>query len=157
MGHVHYLCACLSTVVVTLPVWADTAKKIDFAHDIVPLIKKHCGECHTNGKRKGSLSLDTRESILKAKIAVPGKSSDSELLKRITSDDPDERMPPKGNRLSANEVDLIKAWIDQGLPWQPGFSFLGSGYFAPLKLRKITPPPAQPGHTHPIDRILDAY
>ena len=85
MGHVHYLCACLSTVVVTLPVWADTAKKIDFAHDIVPLIKKHCGECHTNGKRKGSLSLDTRESILKAKVAVPGKSSDSELLKRIAA------------------------------------------------------------------------
>ena len=80
MGHVHYLCACLSTVVVTLPVWADTAKKIDFAHDIVPLIKKHCGECHTNGKRKGSLSLDTRESILKAKIAVPGKSSDSSTI-----------------------------------------------------------------------------
>ena len=63
--------------------WAQTFRR-------VPLIKKHCGECHTNGKRKGSLSLDTRASILKAKVVVPGKSSDSELFKRIVSDDPDE-------------------------------------------------------------------
>ncbi|HEV3115449.1 MAG TPA: PSD1 and planctomycete cytochrome C domain-containing protein [Gemmataceae bacterium] len=158
MAYVRYLCACVSAALVAFPVCADdTGKKIDFAHDIVPIIKKHCGECHTNGKRKGSLSLDTRESTLKAKVVVPGKSGDSELLKRILSDDPDERMPPEGNRLAAKEVELIKAWIDQGLPWQPGFSFLGSGYFAPLKLRKITLPPGQSGHTHPIDRILDVY
>src|SRR5207245_2297098 len=84
-------------------------------------------------------------------------SSDSELFKRIVSDDPDERMPPKGNRLAAKEVELIKAWIDQGLPWQEGFSFLGSGYVAPLKLRSITLPPAHGARTHPIDRIVDHY
>jgi len=139
------------------PLRAESPNKIDFAHQIVPIIKAHCGECHTNGKRKGSLSLDTREAILKAKVAVPGKSGESELLQRIVSADPDVRMPPKGDRLSAKEIELIKAWIDQGLPWQEGFSFLGSGYLAPLKLQRCALPAAHAGRDHPVDRIIDAY
>src|SRR5438445_11629535 len=89
---------------------AEAPKKVDFAHDVVPLLKARCAECHTNGKQKGGLSLDTRESLLKAKVAAPGKSADSELLKRVTSTDPDERMPPKGKPLSAQEVALLRAW-----------------------------------------------
>jgi hypothetical protein len=131
--------------------------KIDFAHDIVPLLKSRCGQCHTNGKYKGSLSLDTRQDILKSKTVVPGKSGQSELVKRISSDDPDVRMPQKGKPLPAKEVALIKAWIDQGLPWEPGFSFKGSTYVAPLKPRRPVLPPARAGRDHPIDRILDAY
>src|SRR5205807_3379355 len=79
------------------------------------------------------------------------------LLQRIMSEDPDVRMPPKGDRLSPQEIALIKAWIDQGLPWQEGFSFLGSGYVAPLKLQRYGLPPAQAGRDHPVDRIIDAY
>jgi hypothetical protein len=139
------------------PTRAESPNKIDFAHQIVPIIKARCGECHTNGKRKGSLSLDTREAILKAKVVVPGKSGESELLQRINSEDPDVRMPPKGDRLSAREIALMKAWIDQGLPWQEGFSFLGSGYLAPLKLQLHALPPAHAERIHPIDRIIDAY
>jgi hypothetical protein len=148
---------CLFIGAAATPLRADSPNKIDFAHQIVPIIKARCGECHTNGKRKGSLSLDTREAILKAKVVVPGKSDESELLQRITSEDPDVRMPPKGDRLSPREIALIKAWIDQGLPWQEGFSFLGSGYLAPLKLQRYALPPAHTGRDHPIDRIIDAY
>src|SRR5437588_3811671 len=93
-------------------------KKVDFAHDIVPLLKARCAECHTNGKYKASLSLDTREDLLKAKVVVPGKSKDSELVKRVSSRDPEFRMPPKGAALSAGEVELLRAWIDQGLAWE---------------------------------------
>jgi hypothetical protein len=139
------------------PARAQTAKEVDFAHDVVPLINARCAECHTNGKQKGSLSLDTRESILKAKVVVPGKSSKSELLKRISSTDPDFRMPPKGDRLTAQQVELFKAWIDQGLPWQAGFTFKSSAYVATLKLRRVVIPPAGRGRDHPIDRILEAY
>ncbi len=136
---------------------ADGPKKVDFAHDIVPLIKARCAECHTNGKKKGGLSLDTRESLLKAKVAVPGKSADSELLRRVTSTDPDERMPSKGKPLSAEEVALLRAWIDQGLPWQEGFTFKAATYVAPLKPRRPALPPTRAGCEHPIDRLLDAY
>jgi hypothetical protein len=136
---------------------AEAPKKVDFAHDVVPLIKARCAECHTNGKQKGGLSLDTREAVLKAKVVVPGKSAESELLKRVTSTDPDERMPPKGKPLSPQEVALLRGWVDQGLPWQEGFTFKAATYVAPLKPRRPTLPPARAGRDHPIDRLLDAY
>src|SRR6185503_5340283 len=70
--------------------------KVDFAHDIVPILKARCAECHTNGKYKGSVSMDTREDLLKSKVVTPGKSATGELVKRITAKDIKERMPPKG-------------------------------------------------------------
>ncbi|HYT95660.1 MAG TPA: c-type cytochrome domain-containing protein, partial [Gemmataceae bacterium] len=134
------------------PGFAQAPKKIDFAHDIVPILKARCAECHTNGKYKGSLSLDTREDLLKAKVVVPGKSAASELYKRITSNDPELRMPSKGKPLSPAEVELVKAWIDAGLPWDAGFTFKVSTYAAPLKPRRPTLPPPREGLEHPIDR-----
>src|SRR6185437_9459983 len=117
-------------------------KPVDFAHDIVPLIKARCAECHTDGKYKGSFSLDTREAMLKSEAVVPGKSGESELIDRVTSDDPDYRMPQKGARLTPDEVDRLKAWIDQGIPWEKDFTFKSSGYVAPLRLRRPQLPPA---------------
>ncbi len=132
-------------------------KPVDFAHDIVPLLKARCAKCHTNGEYKGSFSLDTREAVLKTKGAVPGKSADSELFKRILSDDPTMRMPSKGERLTAKEAALIKAWIDEGLKWEEGFTFKVGTYVAPLKPRRPTLPPVREGRDHPIDRIVGAY
>jgi hypothetical protein len=132
-------------------------KPIDFAHDIVPLIKARCAKCHTDGTYKASFSLDTRESALKSEAIVAGKSGDSELIERVTSDDPEFRMPPEGKRLAAEQVARLKAWIDQGLPWEAGFTFKRAGYAVPLKLRRPALPPARAGHDHPIDRIVDAY
>src|SRR5437764_10034205 len=109
--------AVLVAVLLTAPA---PAADIDFAHDVLPLLKARCAECHTNGKYKAGLSLDTREALLKSKAVVPGKSGASELFKRVTSADPDFRMPPKGKPLAAQEVALLKAWIDQGLPWDAG-------------------------------------
>ena len=102
---------------------AQPEKPIDFAHDIVPILKARCAECHSNGTYKGSFALDTRETILQKKAAVPGKSAASEMVKRITSTEMDVRMPPKGPALTAKEVELVKAWIDQGMKWEDGFSF----------------------------------
>src|SRR5688572_14742407 len=93
---------------------ADPPKAVDFAHDVVPILKAHCAKCHTNGTYKGSLSLDTRADVLK-KAAVPGKAAASEMIKRVTSNDPDERMPPEGPRQSEKEVRTLRAWIDEGL------------------------------------------
>jgi hypothetical protein len=132
-------------------------KPVDFAHDIAPLIKARCGECHTDGNSKGSFSLDTRETALKSEAIVAGKSGESELIERITSADPEFRMPPKGARLTADEVGRLKAWIDRGVPWQDGFTFKRAAYAAPLKLRAPKLPAAREGRDHPIDRIIDAY
>jgi hypothetical protein len=136
------------------------AADVDFAHDIAPLIKKHCGECHTGVQKKGSLSLNTRSTLLKGgesgKVVVSGKSGDSELVRRITRTEKDERMPPEGPRLSSEQIALIKNWIDSGLPWDDGFTFGPRSYEPPLKPRRIELPPVVAGRTNPIDRILDA-
>ena len=131
--------------------------KTDFAHDIVPILKARCAKCHTNGTYKGGLSFDTREDVLKAKAAVPGKAAESELIKRILSQDKDSRMPPQGEPLTEKEIGILKKWVDDGLSWEPGFTFKPVSYVAPLKLRPVTLPPAQAGRAHPIDRIVDAY
>lgn len=136
---------------------AQPPKKVDFAHEIVPLLKARCAECHTGGKYKGSFSLDTREDVLKAKAVVPGKSEASELIKRVLSKDKDMRMPAKGEPLSAKEVDLLRAWIDQGFAWEEGFSFRAGTYVARLKPRRPNMPKAIEGREHPIDRFIDAY
>jgi hypothetical protein len=133
------------------------AADVDFAHDVLPLLKARCAECHTKGKYKAGLSMDTREALLKSKKVVPGKSGESDLIARVTSTNADERMPPKGPALTEKEVATFRAWIDQGLPWQEGFSFAKAVYVAPLKPRRPELPPARNGLTNPIDRVVDAY
>ncbi len=154
---VPLLACCLLGAAVSPMARGAEAKKIDFAHDVLPILRARCAECHTAGKYKGSVSLDTRGDLLKSKVVVPGKSGASKLIHRVTSKDSDERMPPKGPPLSAKEVAQLRAWIDQGLAWEPGFSFKTTTYVAPLKPRRPRLPPARPGLGHPIDRFLAAY
>ena len=149
---------CLAVLVALLPAsHACAAERIDFAHDVLPILKARCAECHTAGKSRGDLSMDTRAALLRAEVVVPGKSAASPLIARITSTDDKQRMPPKGKPLTAKEVSILKAWIDQGAPWQEGFSFARPRYAAPLKLRRPTLPPVHDGQTNPIDRIVGAY
>src|SRR5437870_3030883 len=98
-------------------------KKVDFSHDVLPLLKARCAECHTAGKSKGGVSFDTREALLRSKAVVPGKSAASEIILRVTNADPEKRMPPKGPPLTPREIAALRAWVDQGVAWEPGFSF----------------------------------
>jgi hypothetical protein len=131
-------------------------KPVDFAHEVVPILKSHCAKCHTNGTYKGSISFDTRADIVK-KAVVPGKSAMSKVIQRVTSKDPDERMPPEGKPLDEKEVATLKRWIDEGATWEPGFSFKDKAYVAPIKTRRPGIPPSSAGSDHPIDRILGKY
>ncbi len=135
---------------------AEPKKDIDFAHEVVPILKAKCAKCHTNGTYKGSMSLDTRAEAIK-KAIVPGKPEASELIRRITSKEKDTRMPPEGLALNEKEVATLHEWIRQGATWEPGFSFKARTYVAPLKLTKPNIPPAAPESTHPIDRLIGGY
>jgi len=156
-ARIRLIVAAVAVVAFAASGRSQAPKKVDFAHDILPLLKARCAECHTNGTYKGSLSLDTRQDLLKAKAAVPGKSAASELILRITHKDAKKRMPPKGDALAAKDIELLRAWIDQDLPWEEGFTFKAGAYVAPLKPRRPMLPAAQNGREHPIDRIVDAY
>ncbi|WP_020471757.1 DUF1549 domain-containing protein [Zavarzinella formosa] len=137
------------------------AVDVDFSHQIVPVFKQYCAECHAGDKKKGSFSLNTRESTLAGgeagKAVTPGKSAQSELLKRITTTDAKLRMPPKGPAVPADKAALVKAWIDEGAKWEDGFSFGKKVYEPPLKPRRPELPAAADGRSHPLDRIIDAY
>lgn len=144
-------------LVLASAVVAEPDKKVDFAHDVLPLLKAKCAKCHTNGTYKAGFSFDTRADLLKSKAVVTGKSAMSELVKRITSTDPEVRMPPKGGPLSAKEIAALKAWIDEGVAWEAGFSFKPPAYVAPLKPRRPELVAAVGGREHPIDRIVGTY
>lgn len=144
------------------PQSSDAAAAVDFSHDIVPILKKHCVECHAGDKKKGGFSFNTRESLMAGSENGPvvkkgSEAGHSRLIEVILSNDPEERMPPKGPRLPPAEADLLKSWVNQDTPWQEGFAFRKASYEPPLKPRTPSLPPASDGRDHPIDRILDHY
>lgn len=107
-------------------------KPVDFSRDILPILSENCFYCHGPDEkaREADLRLDQREAAIAdhgGHIAiVPGKSSESELVKRILSADDDEKMPPpKSNRkLSEEQRVLLKRWIDEGAAWGKHWAFV---------------------------------
>lgn len=88
---------------------------------IAPLMAAKCNTCHGDKKQKGDLRLDTVTAMLKAgesgnASVVPGKSAESESIKRIElAPDDDDHMPPKDkDQFTADEIAVLKWWIDTG-------------------------------------------
>jgi mono/diheme cytochrome c family protein len=106
-------------------------ERLNFGRDILPILSDNCYQCHGPDEqaRKAKLRFDTKEGAFRIKdgkaVIAPGKSSESELIRRITSTDPDDVMPPpKSNRrLTGQQIDLLKRWIDQGAIWSKHWSF----------------------------------
>lgn len=128
---------------------------VDFGRDVLPILSDKCYHCHGPDEtaRKAKLRLDTREgafSVLDGKaIIAPGKSSGSELVRRVLSQDPEEVMPPpKAHRdLSAEQRDTLRRWVDDGARWGKHWSFES----IPAKPELPTP---QEGERNEIDRFV---
>ena len=94
---------------------------VDFEKDIRPVLRERCVECHGAKKQKGALRLDARAFAFKGgengAVFVPGKSAESKIIARVTSTDPDEVMPSKGERLTSAQVAALREWIDAGAVW----------------------------------------
>jgi hypothetical protein len=154
-------CRRLFPILLMAPIWVLPLQAVDFVHEVAPVLKTHCAECHMGTKHKGGLSMNTREDLMKENddgfVLEPGNSGKSLMMHLITSNDEDERMPPKGDGLDPKEVEIIAKWIDAGAPWEAGFTFKKQAYEPPLKPRRPKLPPAVGGRDHPLDRILDAH
>ncbi|MFN0198568.1 MAG: DUF1549 domain-containing protein, partial [Planctomycetaceae bacterium] len=117
---------------------------VDFAKQIQPIFAKHCLSCHGAEKQESGLRLDHKAIALAGgdsgkKGIIAGKSAESELIHRLTTADESERMPPEGEPLSAEEIELIKRWIDAGADWPetvaaPAVANLPWGYYPPQRL-----------------------
>ena len=112
----------LIVLLTCLPSPAAEQPRVDFARDVQPILKSRCFSCHDGRKHKAGLRLDVRASALRGgesgkPALVRGDSKKSELLRRVTSRDEDEVMPPSGEPLSEAQVKLLRAWIDSGAVW----------------------------------------
>jgi hypothetical protein len=136
---------------------AESPDAFDFAHRIVPILRKHCVECHGGLRHEGDFSINTRQSLLEAGAVVPGDSNASHLIELVCSVDVEERMPKDRPALSLEEVKALRDWVDAGTPWDAGFSFAIDEYEPPLRARRPELPPVREGRANPVDRIIDAY
>ena len=111
-------------------------KRVDFSAEVKPILNKHCISCHGGVKRNADYSvlfrheaLDTTES---GKIGiVPGDPDHSEMIRRITSTDPEVRMPYKEEPLSHDEIAILKKWIEQGAEWGDHWAYVAPGPVVP--------------------------
>jgi mono/diheme cytochrome c family protein len=137
-----------------------SSRPVSFIQDIRPVLEARCVQCHGRGRDKGRLRIDTRESLLEGGDSGPvvkvGKSRESLLIELVSGLDPDNVMPKKGKRLTAEEVGLLRAWIDQGLAWDAGVTFA-----RPAALNLAPPAPkvevSASSSLNPIDQILEPY
>jgi hypothetical protein len=104
--------------------WSGRAlaqERVDFTRDIQPILQASCYKCHSGAMRMGLLRLDARAAALEGGVSgpviLPGRSGQSEIIKRLTSTDPAARMPFKSEPLPAAQIDLIRRWIDEGAAW----------------------------------------
>ena len=101
-------------------------KDVDFRREVLPLLSENCFECHgpDPGVRKADLRLDLPE----------GRKDWTKLLLKISSAQPDERMPPPepGKQLKAAEIEILRRWIESGAKYEAHWAFL------PIK---VSPPP----------------
>jgi len=99
------------------------AVPVDFVRDVQPIFAQRCYACHSAKKHEGGLRLDAKAAALaggdSGKVLEPGKSADSRLIKYVAGLDEDYLMPPagKGERLTAAQVGLLRAWVDAGAVW----------------------------------------
>lgn len=101
------------------------AEPVDYLRDVKPLLAKHCQACHSPLRQKSGFRMDTAEFLIKGgdsgPAVVPGKSSESRLIHALTGTEGMSRMPPEGNGepLSADEIELLRRWIDAGAKAPP--------------------------------------
>jgi mono/diheme cytochrome c family protein len=150
-------CASGATEATILP--ETGTRPVDFMRDVKPILEASCVKCHGRGREEGGFRIDTRQTLLgggEQGLAVAvGKSDESDLIDRVRGVDPDEVMPRKGSRLTPEQVRVLAAWIDQGLPWQEGFAFTRP---QPNNLTARRPQvPAGLAAENPIDRFLKQY
>lgn len=135
--------------VIALQPLSSVCGSVDFARQVQPFFAEHCLECHGPDDEKGGLVLTTQEGALAelesgARGIVPGKPEQSEVIRRLLSNDPKQMMPPPKQRakhaVTTAQVEMLKQWIAEGAAYV--------AHWAYQPVRSLTPPPVS---DHPVD------
>lgn len=155
------LLSCLGSLLLVLSgaaQAAQAAEPVDFGKHVEPILIRRCSECHGPDQQKSGLRLDSRGAALKSgksgRLAVvPGEPESSEMLRRVTSTDPDEVMPTKGPPLTPEEVEVLRQWVAQGAEW-PEMDPRSHWAFQPVA--RAAPPPmeGEPWVRNDVDRFI---
>ena len=102
---------------------------VDFGRDVQPLLARRCFSCHGPDKAESGLNMAQMQSMLGEAESglhaiVPKNVAESELLRRVSTTDEWEKMPPEGKPLTAEEVALLRRWVEQGAVWQTHWAFV---------------------------------
>lgn len=116
----HFIAARIDKVAQTVRQGGKSG--VDYFKEVQPILERHCYHCHQGSQANGGLRIDDRRSAFAGgesdgPAIVPGKIHKSALIDRITADNEDEIMPPKGKKLDPNEIDVLKRWIEAGATW----------------------------------------
>ncbi len=123
------LVALLILLVAAAAYFAFPKPKIDYSTQVKPIFNKKCIACHGGVKQKAGFSLLFREQALGntesgRPAIIPGKPDESELIRRITETDPEERMPYRHEPLSKSEIKILKQWIEEGAQWGEHWAYV---------------------------------
>ncbi len=129
---------------------SNAAEAEDYLKEIKPVLQKRCYACHGALKQEKNLRLDTARQIIDSGIIESG-----ELLKRLTSTDPETRMPQEAEALHAEEIEAIRSWIKNGMPAPVGElpEDDPASHWAFQRIEKPSLPPGG-GAGNPIDAFL---
>ena len=122
------LAVCL-VLVVAYFVRHRSGDEVRFSHDVRPILNQNCMPCHGGVRQKNGVSFLFREEALGTgksgkRTIVPGRPDESELIARVSSSDPDARMPYHGPPLSPQQIDVLRRWIKQGAKWEDHWAFV---------------------------------
>ena len=95
---------------------AQGASKVDFAKDVMPILRQNCVTCHSGTQPASGMRLDRKSAVINRRGVVPGSAENSFLFHRISGNDYGMQMPPTGP-LKPEQIDTIKHWIEQGADW----------------------------------------
>ncbi|QDU97615.1 PSD1 and planctomycete cytochrome C domain-containing protein [Lignipirellula cremea] len=128
---------------------------VSFSREVKPILSQNCFACHgpDENKRAAELRLDQRESAVSSAIWA-GKPEASELIARIVTTDPDERMPPARSKkpaLTAEQIDILKRWIAQGANYDAHWAY------APVAGNGDNPPELAAAIDHQVQATLTAH
>lgn len=138
-----------------------TKQKVDFVRDIKPLLTTHCHKCHGASKQEGGLRLDRRDEALNGGDSGPafvsGKSAESLLIKYVAGVDPDVLMPPEGDKLTDEQIGLLRGWIDQGADWPKDDKAAvdpRAVHWSFQPVHTLSPPVSNAAVLHPVDAFV---
>ncbi len=147
-----FIIIAIFIIAVIVFIFSTSRQIVDFNTQVKPIINKNCITCHGGVRRQANFSLLFRsDALAKAKSGkypiIPGDPDHSEMIRRITLKDPEDRMPYKHAPLSEDQINILRKWIKQGAQWGDHWAYI------PVKEEAVPKPKASLFGLRPAKKI----